>query len=115
MRPVTAHAERTLVKSPPELWELVDDPGLMERWIAELLGSGDSVAVEVVDRKPRERLAWRQVGAGDARVELSLAEKGWGTNVAIRAKCDPRDGESEVLEGLLDELGSPQRRPFEQP
>lgn len=107
-----AHAERTLVKSPPELWELVDDRELMERWTAELLDYGESVAVEVIEREPGERLAWCHAGPDDASLELSLAEKGWGTHVSIRAECDS-DDESAVLERLLDELGSPQRRPFQ--
>jgi uncharacterized protein YndB with AHSA1/START domain len=109
---VTVEAERTLVKSPPELWEHVDDPGLMRRWTAELLGSGDPPSVEVRARNPGELLAWRPAGRPDgAAIELVLAEKGWGTNVSIRA-----DGDGEatraVLERLLDELSSPQRRPF---
>jgi len=105
-------AERTLVKSPPELWELVDDAELMQRWAAELLGE-PQVAIEVTERTEGERLAWRPVRDGAAGIELSLAEKGWGTNVVIEARL--RDGASpadNALEQLLDELSAPQRRPF---
>ena len=98
--------ERTLVKSPPELWELVDDPELMARWSAELFGAGD---VDVVEREPESRLAWQSNGF--ARVELDLAETGWGTNVEIRVD-GPADGAAQILEDLLDELASPQKRPF---
>jgi len=109
---VTVEAERTLVKSPPELWEHVDDPGLMRRWTAELLGSGDAPSVEVRARTPGELLAWRTTGGpGGAAIELELAEKGWGTNVSIRTEGDG-DATRAVLERLLDELSSPQRRPF---
>ena len=106
--------ERTLVKSPPELWELVDDHELMERWSAELLGAAGGV--RVVEREPGERLVWEVPSDGDpARIELLLAEKGWGTTVSIRvagpvARSD--DGAESPLEQLLDELGSPQRQPF---
>lgn len=108
-----SNAERTLVKSPPELWELVDDPDLMRRWAADLLGDPE-VAVEITERSEGERLAWRPAGERDgAAIELSLAEKGWGTNVTIEAR---RGGGAEPtecsLEQLLDELSAPQRRPF---
>ena len=98
--------ERTLVKSPPELWELVDDPELMARWSSELFGAGD---VDVVDREPGSRLAWQSNGS--ARIELELAEKGWGTNVQIRVEGSANRA-GDVLEDLLDELASPQKRPF---
>lgn len=107
--------ERTLVKSPPELWELVDDPELMGRWSAELTGASGVAEVDVVEREPGQRLVWDAPGGGgDARVELLLAEKGWGTNVSIRITGPgAQDGEAgPVLKRLLDELGSPQRRPF---
>jgi hypothetical protein len=108
---VAVQAERTLVKSPPELWGLVDDPELMRRWTGELLGC-DPPTVEVKARSPGELLAWRPSGQGDiSNIELVLAEKGWGTNVSIRAEGS---GEAiqAVLERLLDELSSPQKRPF---
>jgi uncharacterized protein YndB with AHSA1/START domain len=109
---VTVQAERTLVKSPPELWEHVDDPELMSRWSGELLGGGDPPPVEVEARSPEELLAWRPAGRMDgAAIELSMAEKGWGTNVSIRAEGEGEQART-VLERLLDELSSPQRRPF---
>jgi len=107
------NAERTLVKSPPELWELVDDPELMRRWAADLVGD-PQVRIEITERREGERLAWRPAGqAAGAAIELSLAEKGWGTNVTIEARdgsgSDPAD---DALEQMLDELSAPQRRPF---
>jgi hypothetical protein len=65
-------AARTLMKSEPELAELVE-------------------AVE--------------------GVEVTMAEKGFGTRVEIRA--DERSGLAEAdLEAVLDRLAEPQRRPF---
>jgi hypothetical protein len=109
---MTSNADRTLVKSQAELWELVDDAELMQRWCAYLTGSDDQIAVMETARRPGERLGWRSApGESHAAVELELAEKGFGTRVAIRATC-ARDLSGDVLESLLDELGSPQRRPF---
>ena len=65
-------ASRTLMKSEPELAELV-------------------VAVE--------------------GVEVTMAEKGFGTRVAIRADEGAGLAKSD-LEALLDRLAEPQRRPF---
>jgi hypothetical protein len=44
-------------------------------------------------------------------VEVTMAEKGFGTRVALRA--DERSGLGEAdLEAVLDRLAEPQRRPF---
>jgi hypothetical protein len=109
--------KRTLVKSVPELWELADDLARMEAWMAGVVGGSESVAVEVTQRERERRLAWRtsEMEAGRARIALELAEKGFGTSVSVVAqhsRTDARDVH-DALEQLLDELGSPERRPFE--
>jgi uncharacterized protein YndB with AHSA1/START domain len=106
------NANRTLVKSPPELWELIDDPQLMRRWCTLLVGDGPATQVAVTLRESGERIAWRTAGPGPkAAIELTLVEKGFGTKVTIMAACE-REVAGDMLESLLDELGSPQRRPF---
>src|SRR5690242_21904614 len=94
-------AKRTLVKSPPELWELADDVARMEAWMAGLVGTAEPVAVQVVDREPERVLAWSTPGngCGSARIALELAEKGFGTSVSITAehsRPDPRSEERRV-------------------
>lgn len=111
-----ATANRTLVKSAPELWELADDVARMEAWMAGLMGSQARVPVEVTDRDPRRVLAWRcnANGSNHARIAIELAESGFGTTVLITAqhsRPDPVEA-IEALERLIDELGSPERRPF---
>jgi uncharacterized protein YndB with AHSA1/START domain len=107
-----AHAERTLIQSPPELWELVDDDELMRRWSEELLGAAGA-EIEVTRRSPGEALEWRPAGDASATIELMLAEKGFGTNVTIEARrSDGGEPAADTLEELLDELSSPQKRPF---
>lgn len=44
-------------------------------------------------------------------VEVSMAEKGFGTRVEVRAAPDSGLSEAD-LEGLLDRLAEPQRQPF---
>jgi hypothetical protein len=102
-------ASRTLVKSPPEVWEQLDHPERMEGLMSALVGHATDV--EVYERVEESKLAWK---AGDeARIEVELAEKGWGTNVSVSAE---NGGEPTKLEGwldaVLDELATPQKRPF---
>jgi len=109
------NAQRTLVKSAPELWELADDLARMEAWMAGVVGTPPPVSVEVTERNPERLLVWRAAGRGDARIAVELEEKGFGTCVSItaaHATCRPGEVEA-ALEQLLDELGSPERRPFE--
>jgi hypothetical protein len=113
-------ANRTLVKSAPELWELADEEARMEAWMGGLIGSEDPIPVEVTDREPERILAWRarngNPGAvlAHARIAIELAEKGFGTSVSITAQHAAPDPATALgaLEQLLDELGSPERRPF---
>ena len=103
-------AKRTLVKSAPELWELADDPTRMQAWTGELIGG--SPEVEVIERRAEQRLTWRTArGEPPARIALELAESGFGTSVKITAQHQCAEA-SDILERLLDELGSPERRPF---
>jgi hypothetical protein len=105
-------ASRTLVKSPPELWELIDQPERMQGLMCGLIGRATEVTVN--ERRPESVLRWEASEDGaDAWIEVQLAEKGWGTNVKLRAE---NGGEPTELEGWLDavleELATPQKRPF---
>ena len=107
--------KRTLVKSAPELWELADDQARMQAWMAGLTGAGAPARVEVTRREPGRLLAWREAAAGsDAQIAIELAESGFGTAVHITAEHTRPDPAEAIaaLEALLDELGSPGRRPF---
>lgn len=44
-------------------------------------------------------------------LELTMAEKGFGTRVEIRAREESGFAEAD-LEAILDRLAEPQRRPF---
>jgi hypothetical protein len=44
-------------------------------------------------------------------LEVTMAEKGFGTRVRLRAAADSGLGEAD-LEAVLDRLAEPQRRPF---
>jgi len=103
-------ASRTLVKSPPEVWEQLDHPGRMQGLMSALVGHATDVTV--YEREEESKLAWR--ASDDAWIEVEMAEKGWGTNVSVTAE---NGSEPTKLEGWLDavieELATPQKRPFE--
>jgi hypothetical protein len=102
---MTIQLERTLVKSPPEVWEeLATDPGL-GRWLDD---------VEVHEAHAPNRLEWASRGA---RGTIELEPSGWGTRVRAHAQTGgtgfwdrfrvPDDSEVErQLEQLFDHLGS---------
>lgn len=106
-------ASRTLVKSPPELWELLDQPERMQGLMSSLLGRASDI--EIYRREDGEYLGWEAAeGGSDAWIEVELAEKGWGTNVKLTAE---HGGEGTRLEGwldaVMDELAVPSKRPFD--
>jgi hypothetical protein len=106
-------ASRTLVKSPPELWELIDQPDRMQGLMCGLLGRATEVTVD--ERKPESVLRWHAAGDGDqAWIEVELAEKGWGTRVEVSAESPSEPTKLEGwLDAVLEELATPQKRPFE--
>ena len=104
-------ASRTLVKSPPEVWEQLDHPGRMEGLMSALVGH--AADVQVYEREEESRLAWKDVSNG-ARIEVEIAEKGCGTNVSVSADGGEEPTKLEGwLDAVLDELATPTKRPFE--
>lgn len=99
MRPI--ELERTVVKSPPELWDELGTAGSLARWLGE---------VKLEATQAPHRLEWSSEVASGV-IELEAA--GWGTKV--RAVAQASDGARETgssgdlerrLGGLLDELGA---------
>lgn len=106
-------ASRTLVKSPPELWELLDQPERMQGLMSSLLGRASEV--EVFAREPESHLGWEAADGGQkAWIEVELAEKGWGTKVSVSAENGAEGTRLEGwLDAVMDELAMPSKRPFE--
>jgi hypothetical protein len=72
-------AQRTLVKSPPELWAEVSDPGAL----AGHLGAFGDIRITRLD--PESTVAWE----GDrARGTVELEPSGWGTRVTLTARLE---------------------------
>src|SRR5215207_7888502 len=108
-----AKAERTLVKSQPELWQLLDEPERMQGLMSSLLGR--ATEIEVTERQPEVKLAWEGAVAAEAgSIEVELKKSGWGTQISIVAEMVPeREGIEGWLEALFEEIAAPERRPFQ--
>lgn len=106
-------ATRTLMKSAPELWEMIDQPERMEGLMSSLVGRASEI--EVCERRPGERLAWAAAcGSDSGLIEVEMAEKGWGTHVEVRAACEHQGHRLEGwLDAVMEELSTPEKRPFE--
>lgn len=71
-----AEARRTLVKSPPELWALISDPGCLGKHL-EAFGE-----IRITRVEPETTVAWE----GDrACGTVELEASGWGTKVRLTA------------------------------
>jgi hypothetical protein len=77
-------AQRTLVKSPPELWEEVSDPAALARHLGEF---GE---IRITKMEPESTVAWE---GERARGMVELEPSGWGTKVTLTIGAAPAAGE----------------------
>jgi hypothetical protein len=86
-------AERTLVKSPPELWSELSE---LERLAKHLDAFGE---IRITRLEPERSVAWE---AERVAGTISLEPSGWGTKVTLRAKLEEdaaaADQESEDVQ-----------------
>ena len=95
-------AERTLVKSPPELWAEISDPEALTRHLSPF---GD---IRVVGSDPETTVAWE----GDrVRGTVELEASGWGTKVTMTAQANPAGRRSgpTVVEETAAPVAAPAR------
>lgn len=71
---VSTEVQRTLVKSPPELWAELSDPEALGRHLGELDG------VRITRAEPETLLEWEAEGASG---EVQLKASGFGTKVVL--------------------------------
>src|SRR5688572_4109562 len=89
-------AKRTLVKSPPELWEELSE---VERLAKHLGAFGE---IKITKLEPEHTVAWEGEGASGT---VSIEPSGWGTKVTLTAQLEadevaetPRVVEEAVVE-----------------
>ncbi|MGC2373271.1 MAG: hypothetical protein WA484_05295, partial [Solirubrobacteraceae bacterium] len=71
---VSTEVQRTLVKSPPELWSELSDPKALARHLAKL---GE---IRITGIEPETKVEWEAEGATGV---VRLKQSGWGTKVTL--------------------------------
>jgi hypothetical protein len=73
---ISSEVQRTLVKSPPELWAELSDPAALARHLGEL---GE---IRITRIEPEKAVEWE---AADTTGKVTLTPSGWGTKVTLTA------------------------------
>jgi hypothetical protein len=117
---VSSEVQRTLVKSPPELWAELSDPSTLARHLGEL---GE---IRIVRSEPDRVVDWEATAADGAQSSgrVEIEPSGWGTRVTLsasRALAEPvsepePEPEPEPIEVIVEpepesEIVEPESRP----
>jgi hypothetical protein len=78
---VSSEVQRTLVKSPPELWAELSDPATLARHLGEL---GE---IRIVRTEPDRAVDWEAAATDGAQASgrVEIEPSGWGTRVTLSA------------------------------
>jgi hypothetical protein len=93
---VSTEAQRTLVKSPPELWAELSDADSLARHLGEL---GE---IRVVRSEPETKIEWEGEGISGT---VELKASGWGTKVTLTARREvpePQPAERPEPEAIVE-------------
>lgn len=77
---VSTEVQRTLVKSPPELWAELSNPGALTRHL------GDFGEIKITAVEPESKVEWE---AEEASGVVHLKQSGWGTKVTLSVTREP--------------------------
>jgi hypothetical protein len=117
---VTSEVQRTLVKSPPELWAELSDPATLARHLGEL---GE---IRIVQTESDRAVDWEAAATDGAQASgrVEIEPSGWGTKVTLsasRAIIEPASEaepapEAEAIEVIAEpepepEITEPEPRP----
>jgi hypothetical protein len=97
---VSSEVQRTLVKSPPELWAELSDPAALARHLGEL---GE---IRIVRAEPESTIEWE---AEDLTGTVSIKPSGWGTKVTLTVTRDepqaPPEPKPEPADPIAEATG----------
>lgn len=108
---VSSEVQRTLVKSPPELWAELSDPASLARHLGEL---GE---VRIVRTEPERAVDW-EAAAGDgaqASGRVEIAPSGWGTRVTLSASRIVAPESSEPEPEATEVIPEPEAKSIAEP
>lgn len=77
---VSTEVQRTLVKSPPELWTELSNPEALARHL------GDFGEIRITTVEPETKVEWE---AEQAKGVVQLKQSGWGTKVTLSVTRNP--------------------------
>jgi len=89
---ISSEVQRTLVKSPPELWAELSDPDALARHLGEL------GKIRIIRVEPESLVEWASGGVSGT---IALKASGWGTKVTLTATSEAQGlvTETESCEG----------------
>ncbi len=93
----STEVQRTLVKSPPELWAELSDPASLARHLGEF---GE---IRIAHVEPESTVEWE---AGSVRGAVELKPSGWGTKVTLIAVREPPAVEPPAVESPQEQAPS---------
>ncbi len=93
---ISSEVQRTLVKSPPELWSELSDPQSLARHLGEL---GE---IEITRVEPENLVEWEAEGTTGT---VQIKPSGWGTRVTLTVSRELPAGESAAP--LAEEAPAP--------
>ena len=102
-------ATRTLVKSPPEVWEQCSDAESLSRHL-----NGSFGEIRITRLEPESTVAWEgEHGSGTVRIEPSA----WGTRVTLVAESEADLSGGDMEDAIADppEPADPPPEPMEDP
>jgi hypothetical protein len=74
---ISSEVQRTLVKSPPELWAELSDPDALTRHLGDL---GELAEIRITRTEPERKVEWQ---AGSTSGTVTIKPSGWGTKVTL--------------------------------
>jgi hypothetical protein len=84
---ISSEVQRTLVKSPPELWAELSDPTALARHLGEL---GE---IRIVRTEPERTVEW---ATENTTGTVSIKPSGWGTKVTLSVTCETAETVAEL-------------------
>jgi hypothetical protein len=98
---ISSDVQRTLVKSPPELWAELSDPDALTRHLGAL---GE---IRITRVEPESRVEWEAGEAGEIRGTVAIKASGWGTKVTLSATRELQAVEQPVEVERADGASAP--------
>ncbi|HEY2571608.1 MAG TPA: hypothetical protein VGI27_09040, partial [Solirubrobacteraceae bacterium] len=105
---ISSEVQRTLVKSPPELWAEISDPASLARHLGEF---GE---IRITRVEPEQRVEWQ---AGDTTGSVVIKPSGWGTKVklTVTRELEAETAAESALQNTADAFVQPRVEAASQP